>query len=351
MVERREAFLGELFRNHDGAEAVVEEAGVVAAILHRPVVGVHDVQIQPIASRVLSQDNHEAVRTVLVHVVVEVDAVARQLAVTDHVHLDHADHLLVGLLRDNVRVGVAAVETLFLAREVAEPHGVVRVHLRQRDGTFHHADGAGGIVVRTRSELLVGPRPASGRVEVTTDVEHVLRRDLAGLLSDQVVVGLAAHLVHVTLGLETHAGVERLEMLDGQLDVAVVAVAGHKLDLLATNRDGQFARELLDGSFDAALLHGSQNGSNLRIGRGVAGFDARTLLVGGATNFLCVEFAGEAIAVLVVRVVMSLALVDGAQRSGFIGLAIRENNRDASQKKQGDGPQNVEVKHGRPLSW
>ncbi len=88
--------------------------------------------------------------------VVDVDPVARLAAVADHVHLEDADDVVLrsGAL---IAVLVAAPEPLLLASEVDEAHGVAQLVVLESTSHFDHADGAGGIVIRAGSDLLVLP--------------------------------------------------------------------------------------------------------------------------------------------------------------------------------------------------
>lgn len=315
MVVRVEAIFRELLGDQNRHDAVVREAGVIAAVLHCVVVRVEHVEVQPVLRSVLGEQNHQLVRAVLVHVIVHVHAVAGLAAVTDHVHLDHADHRLVLDARDNVRVGVAAVETLLFAGEVAETNRAVRLHLQERLRDLHHADGAGAIIVRAGSSVFRLPGPTGSRVEVGAEIENLLRIHRAGELDDEVEHLATAHLVLVTGGLEADAGVELLEILHRQFDVAVVAVARLQRHGLAVDADRHFARQLAQSLFDIRLLDGSKEVGDTRVGRVSSRLDAGALLAGGATNFLGVELAVETLAGFVRGMHVRLPVVTRVERS------------------------------------
>lgn len=339
MVVRVEAFVRELLGDQNSHVAVVREAGVVAAVLHSVVVRVEDVQVQSVLRGVLREQHHQLVRTVLVHVVVHVHAVARATAVADHVHLDHADHRLVLDARDVVRVGVAAIEPLLFAGEMAEADGAVRLRLQERLGDFHHADRASAVIISSRSCIFRLPRPARGRIQVSAQIQNLLRFHRAGELDDEVVHLAAAHLVLVTGRLEPDAGIELLEILHRQFDVAMVAVAGLQRHGFAVDADRDFAREFAKSLLDVGLLDGSQESGDLRVHGGGRRFDARPLLIGGATNLLGIELAGEAIARFIRAVRVSLALVAGVELGRAVEMLPHEigSSSGDGEKRERDG--------------
>lgn len=298
VVLRIEALVGELFGHEHSLVAVVEEAGVIAAILHGVIVRVEDVQVQTVASRSLRESDHEAVRAVAVHVVMHVDTIAGTIAVRNHVQLDHADDGLISLLRHLVRIGVAAVKPLLFTSEVAETYGAARLHLQKRLGNLHQGDGAGSVIISARSLRFRRPRIAGGRVQVGAQVKHLLRVDAAAELDDQVCKRATAHLVGVAFDLEPEPGVELLEISLSQSQVVGVGVAAVEPNSLAVDLDVELTREFTQRLLDLALRNRSQEGSNLRVNFAIAQLDAGTLLVCGAADFLSVELAAEVFAVV-----------------------------------------------------
>ncbi len=335
-----EALVGELFRNEHSLVAVVEEAGVVAAVLHGMVVRVEHVEVQPVALGVLRQLHHEAVR-IGVGIVMHVDTIARTIAVRNHVRFDHADDTDAGFLRDNVGVGVAAVETLLFTAEVADAHGAAGLHLRELLGDFEHAGGAGTVVVSAASRVFAAPRITRGGIEVRAKEKNLLGVLRALELGDDVAQSATAHLVVVTHGLHADAGVELFDVGDSQVEVLVVGVARLDLDALTTEHERLFTREVADGLDDAVGADGCQDGSDSRVGGGGGGVDARANLSGGTLHFSAVELATERTFVLVVVV---LAVVNGAERGRVVKTTANEFSNKPDEK-QGDEPKNDVVRH------
>lgn len=308
MVVRIEAVVGELDRDEHSLPAVVDEAGVVRAIVDRMVVRVDNVQIQLVLGSRTSERHHERVRAIGVFTVVNVHSVARLAAVADHVHLVDTDD--VGLRSGAlIAVLVAAPQPLLLAREVDEAHGVRHGMVLQSASDFHHADGAGGIVIRAGSTLLVLPRAADRRVEVTAHDDDLLGVDRAGNLGFDVVQRLAAHLVGDALDGDAERLVVVLDVLKRELQIAVVGVARSDLHGLAANRRLHFTRQ------DVQMLGDAGDGDRLMrcldslVARGqVADVDVRLRLEQRTLHFVRVELAAAA-SVLAVVNSMELAVV------------------------------------------
>ncbi len=340
MVVRVEVLVRERVGDQHRHPAVVEEAGVVATVLDGMVVGVHGAEVQPVLLGAASENLDQLVGAVLVHVIVNVDAVVLTLAVADHVHLDHRD-LLEVLLLDRVGVGVAAVQPLLLAREVDEADGAVVVGLGQELCELHHADGAGAIVIGARGNRFRSPRPASRRVEVGAGDEALARRHLAGNLDHQVVKLGAAALVLVTERLQSEACVERLQILDSGLELAEVAVPAGDLLRLAGERERLLTSEVAQSCFDHADVDRAQQRSDLGVGGRQVRVVDRVDDVRGLALFNLVVLAA---------VVVNLAGVLGAQRRRLVIVLPDPPTDDGGDgrdsKNQGDEPFDAKHVHG-----
>ena len=340
MVVRVEARIGELVGDEHSHPAVIEEASVVAAILDGVVVGIDHVQAQTVLLGTAGHDFDELVRAIAIHVVVDVHPVARLGAIPDHVHLDHGND--VSLLRcAEVRVRVAAVQTLLFAGEVHDANRVVMLDADQHLRQLHQSGSARTIVVSARSDLFGAPRIAGRRVQVTTDDEHLLRRHRAGQFRNQVVELTTAHLVGVARGLDAEAGVILLEVAHRHFEVLEVAVAPSDLRGLACKQEVRVTGDFANMRLQRSRRDHAQQSSDLRVGRRqVRRVDARGRARLGTALFGLVVLAA---------VVVHLARVNGAERRRAVEVLVREASEDskrAGSKNQGEEPFDAHVVHG-----
>lgn len=275
VVPRVEAVVRELLADEHALVAMVEEARVVAAVFDGMVVRVDGVEVQLVAMHVANHLHHDFVRTVAVLVVVDVDPVARLRAVADHVGLDHRGH---DRLRrsDDVRVRVAAPQTLLLPAEVDEFHRHVERHVSEDARVGDQTDGARTVVIGSRCDRLVAILLAGGGVDVGADDDLLVGHLDALLGGDQVVVRLTALLVRLTSRGKTDGGVELLEPgHDAQISRAVGAAARDALSL-ATDYDVAFAGNHLHQGPEVVRLDGGEGGDDARVGgREVGDVDLR----------------------------------------------------------------------------
>lgn len=295
VVVRVEALVGELLAEHDRSPAVVQEPGVVTAILDREVVGVVRVQSDAVALDVAEIQLGENARTVAVLFVMNVKASLVVGAIADHVVLQHADHfdaVLFDFLCQGVGVAIAAPESLFFTGEVNDADRVVQGKLSESCGDLHHRHGAGAVVVGARSFLLGVPGPTGGRIEVSTDDE-----DLVGVLAArdggfQVEEIPASDLVrHVANG-DAEIQVELLDELASLVDALGQRVAGPERHRSAADGRRFFARELHEPVTDPACVDLGEKCFDPGVGsRDVLHVEGRGLEESGSTDFVRVELA------------------------------------------------------------
>jgi len=291
VVPRIEAVVRELLADEDALVAVVEEAGVVAAILDSVVVRVDRVEVQTVAVHVANHLHDDLVRTVAVLVVVDVDTVARLGAVADHVGLDHRRN--DGLRgRDGIGMRVAAPQTLLLAAEVDELHRAVERQLGEDAGVHRQTDGARTVVIGARSDRLVAVLLAGRRVDVSTDDDDLLRRLVALASGDEVVVGLAALLVGLAASRQPDGRVVLLEPgHDLEVAGAVGAATGDALGL-ATDDDVALAGNHLDLDAEVVGVDGGERRNDARVGSGQVGdVDGRRRREAGRVDDARIELA------------------------------------------------------------
>lgn len=317
VIVRVEVRVGELLGEENGRPAVVEEPGVVAAILDAQVVSVEGRQIELVARNLLEERHGDGVRTVAVHFVVDVETVLGVRAVPDHVHLDHADNgktLLLGFASEPVGVGVAAPQALLLAREVDDVNSAVE--------TTQSDDGAGGVVERsraravifgTRSRSLVIPRPPGGGIEVSAEHENLVGVLLAGDDVAHVIQLLAANLVGPQFSSDAGGLVRRQHERCRGVDAVGVRVAADNRGGDATQIERLSARKLAQHRAhvgDAQLVEHSLNARVRR--REVVGGDERTGKSRSATLLILVVLAAARVSVTGVnRIELIERLVEG----------------------------------------
>lgn len=348
VVVRVEALVGELLAEHDGLEAVVQEAGVVRTVLDRVVVGVVRVERDAVPLDVAEVEHQQSARTVAVLLVMDIEARLGVRAVADHVVLQHADHfdaVLLHLVIEHVGIGIAAPQTLLFAGEVHDAHGIVQRKLGESRGNLHDRDGTRSVIVGARSFLLRIAGPAGGGVEVSAHDQDLVRVLLARNGGFQVEEGPAAHFVGDAPNGDALVAIEGLDVVHGGVEAFGEGVAGADCDRLAGEVRRGFARELHDPVTDPAGIDLVQQRGDPGIGgRNVVHVDGRTLEQCGATDFFGVELAttggvlgfvhrveivGDAVPVDTVVMVAVVVLTIGA-------LAPGAGRNDASQKNNSE---------------
>lgn len=363
VVVHVEAIVRELDGDQHRLPAVVDEPGVVRTVVDRVVVRVDDVQVQVVLSRRTRESHDQLVRAVRVFAVVDVDPVTRLAAVADHVHLEDTDDVFLGS-GALVAVLVAAPEALLLAREMDEAHGVVQLVVLQRASHFQNADGAGGIVIRAGSDILVGPRAADSRVQVPghdDDLAGVLR---AGNFGNDIFQLLAAHRVGSALDRDAERLVPGFHPVERVVQLLVVGIARRDLDGLTVDHSRDFTRQLIQHVGDAGDGHCpmSRNDASI-LGGQVGDVDGRGGTKMRATHFVGIELAAAggvlaavnsveltivrlaliAMSAAIVAVVMIVTMV----RSGGRLAKSRSDEENSSYNQRGDNRKSDDCIHVR----
>lgn len=345
VVVRSEVLVGEALADEHALPAVRRERRMVAATFDGTVVRVDGLEVEAVLLDDAEQHHRHLVAAVLVHVVVNVEHVLFSPAVADHVELPHVDDVLVGGLA-RLRVLLAAPEPLLFAGEVQEANfDVVREdEVLHRFCDLQHGDGAGAVVISARSELLVAPGVAGGRVEVRTeDVDLRLgARHLAGHASLEVEQRLTADLVGHALELDLERAVELFEPGHGQPDARTMSAAALEGDvliadvnrLLTSQSSNQFAEFRRVNAAEELLNEGLR-------GRDVRHVDGRRHEVRGAAHFGAAELAGSAVFVGVLPAAVNGIEIlvrrdDGAVVDVVAALGSDEQSANQSENCQSD---------------
>lgn len=340
VIVRIESSVGELFGQKECPPAVIEEAGVVAAVLDAQVVSVERRQVELVALDLTDEFDDKRVRTVAVLLVVDVEAVLGVRAVPDHVHLDHADHfktLRLGFVSEPVGVGVAAPQALLLAREVDDMNSAVEA-AEFGNGTRREIErgGAGAVVLGSRSLVLVAPRPAGGGVEVGAEHENLLGVLLAGDDELNVLEILAASAIAPELGGDVGRSVCLNHVAGSSGDAGVMTVARNELSGNATQIERSFAGEMVKHDTHLACIHRSEgfHHSGIRC-RQVGGVDQRTRQSrGAALLFLVVLAAAGIVCVTGVKTRILRGVEVEVQRGAGFGTTLIASCPDGEDDKQ-----------------